>query len=172
MPPSPTATVQDRVEQDIALLIQSLNLQSLNLSPQPAAGNPGIGSNVIVQMVPDELNVAAFPAVLISSFGERARDEGSTFEQRCTVYPIRVMVLDAAQPSFQSRRSDYEYWLHEIAATLEGLVNHPIFTDAPECWTVDVEDLLSIDPRLPESQWFRGGLVALCSVSEARRRGP
>ena len=172
MPVSPTASIQDRLEQDLALLVQGLNLQSLNLPPLAPSGNPGVGSNVFVQMLPDELNVIQFPAVLVTSFGERARDEGSTFEQRLTIYPVRVMVLDSASPYFQARKADYESWCFTIAQTLEGLVNAPILPDVDECWTIDAEELLSIDPRLPESQWFRGGVTALCYTSVSRKRGP
>ena len=172
MPLSLSLSIQDRLEQDITLLVQGLNLQSLNQPPLAPVGNPGIGTNVFTQMLPEQLNVAAFPAVLVTSFGERARDEGSTFEQRLTIFPVRIMILDAAQPYFQARRGDYEYWHQTIAATLEGMTNYPLFPDVPECYTVDVEELTSIDPRLPESQWFRGGLVAQCRTSRYRQHNP
>jgi len=172
MPLSLLLSVQDRLEQDISLLVQGLALQSLNLPPLNPSGNPGIGSNVFTQMLPEQLNVIQFPAVLVSSFGERARDEGSTFEQRLVIYPIRVTILDVAQPYFQSRRGDYEWWSQQIAATLEGLTNYPLFPDVPECYAVDVEELTSIDPRLPESQFFRGGLVAHCRTSRYRQHNP
>ncbi len=172
MPLSLSLSVQDRLEQDIASFIAALNLQSLNMTPLASSGNPGPGPNVFVHLLPDQLNLVQWPVILVSSFGEQARDEGSTFEQRLTIYPVRVMVLDAAQPYFQSRRSDYEYWSQTIAAKLEGLTNYPLLEDVPELYHVDTEDLLSIDSRLPESQFFRGGLVAHCRTSRYRQHNP
>ena len=164
MPLPLTLTPLDRLEQNLVSLVQSLNLTGT------AGTTPNVGNNVYRQMLPEELNVQ-FPCVLVTSFGEKARDgdAGHSFETRGTAYPIRVMILDPAGPYPQAREGDYLAWNRTMARTFDGLalpVNS--LPDCPECWQVETEEITHIDPRLPESQWFRGGIRLICHVSEAR----
>lgn len=158
-----TGVVWDRLLQDLQTACINLNLQGTVA--------PSIGANVILQQLPEQLNISQFPCILVTHFGEQEEESGdSDFEEDCVVYPVRLMVLDDASPYFQARRPDYLSWRHSIQSTLRGRVIYPLLASTPECFDIRVQNLPAVDPRLPESQWFRSGVIALCHTQEQRNR--
>jgi hypothetical protein len=172
---TPNTAIQDRTMQDIAAIITNL----ISAGKLQGTVNVDIGiQKVYIQLIQEELNVASFPCVLVTTQDETEEEdeENSTFEEDWVIYPVRIMICDPMSPNYQARRPDYQRWRHVIAQALRGLcnytdgLNNSILANTPEAFDVRLRNLPVIDARLPENQFVQSGMVALVHTQETRLR--
>lgn len=160
------ATLQERLLEDVRALIQGLNLTA-------SSGATGdVGDNVVVQWQRERLNVAAYPAVVVSCEGESEEltSDLSSTEQRGTVYPVLVEVVDQARTDFQAARTDYLAWRHAVVGALHEKTNAatpPVLPNCPECAFVRVRPL-KVENKAPAAPAPVTGVLAECDCAEAR----
>jgi len=169
-----TGVIHDRLQQDLALVIQAMNLVgSKNDAGQTVTGD--IGENVFTQLNFDESNIK-YPCVLLTCEDETEEDDDATsFEEDGVIYPVRILICDRVSTRWQNSRADYLRWRWTIQQTLLGLPagvqGASFLPDVPECWDIRLRRLKVYDAKLPQYQFMVSGLVALCRTMTPRWRG-
>jgi hypothetical protein len=170
-----TGVIHDRLQQDITLGIQALNLLgSKNEAGQTITGD--IGANVLAQFNFDESNVM-YPCVVLTCEDEIEEDDETTsFEEDGVIYPVRILICDRVSTRWQDSRPDYQRWRWTIQQWLLGLPagvapGATFFPDVPECWDIRLRRLKIFDAKLPQYQFMVSGFVALCRTMTPRWRG-
>jgi len=148
-----TGSLHDRFLQDLALLFQAQNLAG---SSQSA----GIGQNVYVKSLADDLSDVQLPAILVTTEGGEELLEQESFESRTWGYPAAVLILSSDSPLDPNIRPDFLSWRHALMVVVDELpakassygVGGQLLASTPEVWT------LSLRQRSVFEEWQAKGL--------------
>ncbi len=163
--------IQDRLANDIATVIKSLDLQG---TPDVTGS---IGDRVLTQVVPEKLSVASggLPAIIVETTRRPTQEgDGGNFEERFVVYRVRCWVMDEFRTNYQQCQSDYAFWLHQLGAYFDGLVTYyptgGLFKNVPECHDVRPQDQIVLDGDAARESLAKGYIDLDCHTNEKRWR--
>lgn len=133
--------------------------------PGPGGGTmPDIGSNVYIQIFPDESNIK-FPCVLVTTEGEKETPVGGTNYTIEKWRPVRVIICDRMSPA---RRHENEPYYLDWRDTIYNTFWHQRLASVGNVSGCEITPEIVFDPKLPYFQYIVTGMVLRFYTTESK----